>query len=61
MQSPQWLQCGHGHEAVENMRLTLPQARSLVLQCGHGHEAVENLAEQFCHPPLDQASMRPRP
>ena len=39
------LQCGHGHEAVENLYKLFP--RVLVcrsLQCGHGHEAVENEA-----------------
>ena len=37
------LQCGHGHEAVENGGEGAEKdAVAQLLQCGHGHEAVEN-------------------
>ena len=40
------LQCGHGHEAVENLFLGDVAGVSKPLQCGHGHEAVENGARK---------------
>lgn len=36
------LQCGHGHEAVENGTGCEIVICDVALQCGHGHEAVEN-------------------
>ena len=39
---PRTLQCGHGHEAVENSVGNEYNPAAEQLQCGHGHEAVEN-------------------
>ena len=38
------LQCGHGHETVENSCRSLRMPPGPWLQCGHGHETVENPA-----------------
>ena len=55
------LQCGHGHEAVENMVEEYLKFEALSLQCGHGHEAVENSARRWEDRRRTAASMRPRP
>ena len=39
------LQCGHGHEAVENADARTCNLPDVLLQCGHGHEAVENSSQ----------------
>ena len=36
------LQCGHGHETVENGDEFNEDREASMLQCGHGHETVEN-------------------
>src|SRR4051812_7337210 len=36
------LQCGHGHDTVENVQSGVTYNRGDRLQCGHGHDTVEN-------------------
>ena len=55
------LQCGHGHEAVENASCGVTTYWCSVLQCGHGHEAVENGGRLTEVAADGSASMRPRP
>ena len=55
------LQCGHGHEAVENGTGCEIVICDVALQCGHGHEAVENSFAWHEATGRQGASMRPRP
>ena len=55
------LQCGHGHEAVENSTAGNVYTARPKLQCGHGHEAVENGGPAAAPVRGSPASMRPRP